>query len=53
MPHLSPQTLTAAEPQAIHAATASNTRDHAIFSLAFGTGLRLAELVGLNVGDVS
>jgi site-specific recombinase XerC len=28
-------------------------RDHVLFSLALGTGLRLAELVGLNVGDVS
>jgi integrase/recombinase XerC len=52
MPHLSPPTLTAAEQQAILAATAGNARDHMIFSLAFGTGLRLAELVGLNVGDV-
>src|SRR5262245_37495480 len=53
MPHLSPPTLTAAEQQAILAATADGKpRDHMIFSLAFGTGLRLAELVGLNVGDV-
>jgi integrase len=28
------------------------TRDHLIYSLALGTGLRLAELVDLNVGDV-
>jgi integrase len=27
-------------------------RDHLIFSLAMGTGLRLSEIVGLNVGDV-
>ena len=33
-------------------ATASNLRDHTIFSMPLGTGLRLAELVGLNVGDV-
>jgi integrase len=33
-------------------ATASNLRDHTIISLALGTGLRLAEIVGLNVGDV-
>src|SRR5262245_12999342 len=53
MPHLSPPTLTAAEQQAILTATAeSKPRDHMIFSLAFGTGLRLAELVGLNTGDV-
>jgi site-specific recombinase XerC len=33
-------------------ATARNLRDHLIYSLALGTGLRLAEIVGLNVGDV-
>ena len=32
--------------------TASNLRDHVIISLALGTGLRLAEIVGLDVGDV-
>jgi site-specific recombinase XerC len=32
--------------------TARNPRDHLIYSLALGTGLRLAEIVGLNVGDV-
>ena len=52
MPHLSPPTLTEAELQAILAATASNARDHLIYSLALGTGLRLAEIVGLNVGDI-
>src|SRR5881397_2002561 len=52
MPHLGPPTLTAAEQAAIVAATAGNSRDHLIYSLAFGTGLRLAEIVGLNVGDV-
>jgi integrase len=52
MPHLSPQTLTEGEVRAILAATAGNTRDHLIYSLALATGLRLAELVGLNVGDV-
>lgn len=52
MPHLSPSTLTRAEQESILAATAVNARDHAIFSLALGTGLRLAEVVGLNVGDV-
>jgi site-specific recombinase XerC len=29
-----------------------NARDHLIYSLALGTGLRLAEIVGMNVGDV-
>jgi integrase len=52
MPHLSPQTLTRGEQRAILRATARNPRDHLIYSLALGTGLRLAEIVGLNVGDV-
>ncbi len=52
MPHLSPQTLTLAEQRAILRATAGNLRDHLIYSLALGTGLRLAEIVGLNVDDV-
>ena len=52
MPHLSPPTLTQAEQRAILRATSSNLRDHLIYSLALGTGLRLAEIVGLNVGDV-
>jgi site-specific recombinase XerC len=50
MPHLSPPTLTKAEQDALLSATTG--RDHLIFSLALGTGLRLAEIVGLNVGDV-
>jgi len=52
MPHLSPPTLTESEQRAILRATAGNVRDHVIYSLALGTGLRLAEIVGLNVGDV-
>ena len=52
MPYLAPPTLTAAEQKAILRVTAINLRDHTIFSMALGTGLRLAELVGLNVGDV-
>src|SRR5437667_3091112 len=52
MPHLSPPTLTASEQAVILAATAGHRRDHLIYSLALGTGLRLAEIVGLNVGDV-
>src|SRR5438093_6828962 len=52
MPHLSPPTLTESEQQAILAATVGNIRDNVIYSLALGTGLRLAEVVGLNVGDV-
>jgi integrase len=34
------------------AATAENSRGHLIYSLDLGTGLRLAEIVGLNVGDI-
>ena len=52
MPHLAPPTLTTDEQRLILRATAGNPRDHVIFSLALGTGLRLAEIVGLNVGDV-
>ena len=52
MPHLSPPTLTHSEQKAILRATARNPRDHLIYSLALGTGLRLAEIVGLEVGDV-
>ena len=52
MPHLSPPTLTHGEQKAILLATYRNLRDHLIYSLALGTGLRLAEIVGLNLGDV-
>jgi integrase/recombinase XerC len=50
--YLSPSTLTQAEQRAILRATGGNARDHAIYSLALGTALRLAEIVGMNVGDV-
>jgi len=49
---LSPTTLTIDEQRAGLRATQANVRDHAIISLALGTGLRLAEIVGLDVGDV-
>jgi integrase/recombinase XerC len=52
MPHLSPTTLTNDEQRAVLRATAANLRDHLVVSLALGTGLRLAEIVGLDVGDV-
>jgi integrase/recombinase XerC len=52
MPHLSPTTLTADEQRLILRATAGHPRDHAIFSMALGTGLRISEIIGLNVGDV-
>jgi integrase len=52
MPHLSPTTLTTDEQRLILRATAANIRDHTIVSLALGTGLRLAEMVGLDVSDL-
>ena len=52
MPYLSPPTLTQAEQRALLQATAGHPRDHTVFSLALGTGLRLGEIVGLNVGDM-
>ncbi len=52
MPHLSPTTLTTEEQRLILRVTAANVRDHTIVSLALGTGLRLGEVVGLDVGDV-
>ena len=52
MRHLSPTTLTQSEQRLILRATAKHPRDHLIYSLALGTGLRLGEIVGLNVGDV-
>ena len=52
MPYLSPPTLTTDEQQLILRVTSRNPRDHTIISMALGTGLRLGELVGLNVGDV-
>ena len=52
MPYLSPPTLTRAEQETLLGVSASHPRDHLIFSIALGTGLRLAEIVGLNVGDV-
>ena len=52
MPCLSPQTLTHREMHALFAASSSHARDHLIFSLALGAGLRLSELVGLDLRDV-
>ena len=52
MSHISPPTLTETEQQSILRATGVNPRDHLIYSMALGTGLRLAEIVGLNAGDV-
>jgi len=52
MPYLSPPTLTADEQKLILRVTSKHPRDHLIISMAFGTGLRVSELIGLNVGDV-
>ena len=52
MPYLSPPTLTQAEQRALLQSTAAHPRDHLVISIALGTGLRLGEIVGLNVGDV-
>ena len=49
---LSPTMLTQAEQRLILRATAKHPRDHLIYSFALGTGLRLGEIVGLNIGDV-
>src|SRR5437667_2926420 len=50
-----PKTLTAQEQgRLLRAVRAQGSRrDRALLSLALGTGLRLRELVGLNVGDFS
>jgi len=45
-------TLTAAEQRALLTVSAGHPRDHTLFSLALGTGLRLGEIVGLNVADL-
>ena len=51
-----PKTLTEAEQAALLKVTgehAAGFRDHVIFALALGTGLREMEIAGLNVGDVA
>lgn len=52
MQTLSPQALTKGEQVALLAVTATHPHDHLTFSFALGTGLRLAEIIGLDVGDV-
>src|SRR5258706_9497408 len=50
-----PETMTAAEQARLLKVTAAHDdpRDHVLYSMALGTGPRLRELLGLNVGDVS
>jgi len=43
--------MTRKEQEHLLRASRSNPRDNLILSLALGTGLRLAEIVGLNMGD--
>ncbi len=52
MPNLGPETLTHSEQQAIIDATSHDPRASLLLSLALGTGLRLSELTGLDVGDL-
>jgi len=52
LPYLSPTTLTIDEQKLILCVTAKNLRNHLIISLALGTGLRLGEIVRLNIGDI-
>jgi integrase/recombinase XerC len=52
MSRLSPQTLTTQEQAALLDRAEASPREALLISLALGTGLRLAEIVGLDVGDV-
>lgn len=55
MGYRAPETMTRSEQERLLEVSGLHPRcrDHVLFSLALGTGLRLAELIGLNVGDVS
>jgi integrase/recombinase XerC len=52
MTKLSPTTLTRSDQLALLEAVQDRPREALLVSLALGTGLRLAEIVGLDVGDV-
>jgi integrase len=52
MPKLSPSTLTRADQHALLETVQDCPREALLVSLALGTGLRLAELVGLDLRDV-
>jgi site-specific recombinase XerC len=52
MSKLGPTTLTRSDQEALLRVVQDRPREEAFISLALGTGLRLAELVGLDVGDV-
>jgi integrase/recombinase XerC len=49
---LGPPTLTRSDQLALLKAASGLGREELLTSLAMGTGLRLAEIVGLNIGDV-
>ena len=55
MPYRAPVTMTTAEQRRLLEVSAGSPRprDHVMISLALGTGLRLGELLALDVGDVS
>jgi integrase len=44
-------TLTTVDLHTLLQASGGNPRDHLLFSIALGTGRRVGEVVGLNVGD--
>jgi integrase len=52
VPYLSPPAFTRTEVEAILTVIRVHPRDHLVIALALGAGLRLGEIVGLNVGDV-
>ncbi len=52
MTKLGPITLTGSDQLALLEAASRSSREALLVSLALGTGLRLAEIVGLDVGDV-
>jgi integrase len=52
MPYLSPPTLTRSEQQTLLDTSSIHPRDHLVFSPALGTGLRLSEMIGLEVRDL-
>ena len=52
MTKLSPTTLTRSDQIALLEAVQDRPREALLVSMALGTGLRQAELVGLGVGDV-
>ncbi len=50
---LAPTTMTEPEQEDLLTITRGHARDHMLISVGLGTGLRLQELLGLNVGDVA